>query len=288
MKKKFLSILFWLIFAIHASGDVILPDDNFVTGWTTCGRSLMFGRNELFNYIDGGAELFFEFGFKQLTVQNYKHGDAEVSLEVYEMETPASALGIYLMKCGDETPIEGIDVRNTGNKYQFTMVKGNCFIQINSFSGNEKLMPVLTTLAQASLKFIAPTKPIKIFDALPKDGLIPGSEFIVRGPYALQPIYTFGEGDILQLQGKIFGVTADYKDSNQKTYSKLVITYPTKVEALSAFQNLLQNLDSYSTILWQSATGFIFKDYQKKYGDVSLAESTIEINFKLLQKPDER
>ncbi|HEX9972044.1 MAG TPA: DUF6599 family protein [bacterium] len=287
MKSKVLLISFLFIFSIHAFGDVILPDDNFVIGWTTCGRSLVFNKNDLFNYIDGGAELFLEFGFKQLTVQNYKHGEYEVSLEVYEMESPTSALGAYLMKCGEETSIEGIPVRNTGNKYQFTMVKGNCFVQINSFSGNERLTPVLTSLAQASLKFIAETKPVKIFDDLPKDGLIPGSELIVRGPYALQPIYTFGDGDILQLQGEIFGVTADYRDSDHKTYSKLVIKYPTKVAALSAFQNLAKNLDSYSTILSQSETGFIFKDFQKKYGEVKLSNSKLEIHFKLSQKPGE-
>ena len=287
MKSNVLLISFLFIFAIHASGGVILPDDNFVVGWTTLGRTLLFDKNNLYNYINGGADLFIEFGFKQLTVQNYKYGEYEVSLEVYEMESPTSALGVYLMKCGDEQPIEGIDARNTGNKYQFTMVKGNCFIQINSFAGNDKLIAVMTTLAQHMLKFVAETKPVNMFDALPKDGLIPGSELIVRGQYALQPIYTFGEDDIFQLQGKIFGVTADYRDVHQRTYSKLVINYPTKTEARSAFQNLVKNLDAYLTILSQSETGFMFEDYQKKYGTVTLAGSKLEINFKLSRKPGE-
>lgn len=287
MKKKISLLLFLFIFTIHAFADVILPDDNFVIGWTTCGRSLLFNKESLFNYIDGGAELFLEFGFKQLTVQNYKQGEYEVSLEVYEMKSAESALGVYLMKCGNETSVEGIPVRNTGNKYQFTMVKGNCFVQINSFVGEEKMIPVMTSLAQQALKFIAETKPVKLFDDLAREGLVPGSELIVRGPYALQPIYTFGEGDILQLQGKIFGVTADYKDANQKMYSKLVIKYPGKSEARSAYQNLLKNLDSYLTVILESSTGFVFKDYQKKYGEVKLSDRTLEINFKLSQNPGE-
>lgn len=264
---------------------IILPNDNFAPGWTTSGKTLVFTKNDLYGYIDGGAELFLEFGFKELIVQNYRQGENEIVLEVYQMESPESALGIYLMKCGEETPIEGIDARNSGNKYQFTVVKGSCFLQVNSFAGDEKLIPVMTLLIQQTLKFIARENPVKIFDTLPKENLVPGSELIVRGFYALQPIYTFGEGDILQLKGKIFGAVGDYKEPDNSRYTQLVIKYPIADSALSAYHYLLTNLDSYLKVEEKWETGFIFQDFQAKFGLVKVRKNVLDIKIKLSQKP---
>jgi len=285
MKLKAFLIIAIICLSVNCRAGIILPDDNFVTGWTTSGKTLRFSSGDLFNYIDGGAELFLEFGFKQLLVQNYQQRDNQIVLEVYQMKNPIAALGIYLIKCGDETPIEKIPARNSGNKYQFTIVKGSYFIQINSFAGDEKLIPIMTSLAQQTLKFIPTEPPVTIFEQLPKQDLVPGSELIVCGPYGLQPIYTFGEGDILQLQGKVIGVIGDYSNKQYGRYSRLVFNYQNSEEAQSAFQHLLLNLDPYLQILDQYDNGFIFKDFEEKFGKVRLNRNSIEIIIKLKQRP---
>jgi hypothetical protein len=285
MKKKIILLFLILCLSVDCKAGIILPDDNFVVGWTTAGKTLRFVGSDLFNYIDGGAELFHEFGFKELLVQGYRQKDKEIVLEVYQMESPEAALGIYLMKCGEETPVEKINARNSGNKYQFTIVKESFFIQVNSFAGDEKLIPIMITLTQQTLRFIPKEQPVKILDILPKENLVPGSELIVRGPYGLQPIYTFGEGDILQLNGKVFGVVGEYKDSNSGRYTQIVIQYPNVKDASSAFSNLIMNLDSYLEIIDQWEGSFIFKDFQEKFGLVDLNEDFINIKIKLSEKP---
>lgn len=285
MKKKAILLFLILCLSVECKAGIILPDDNFVVGWITAGKTLRFVGSDLFNYIDGGAELFHEFGFKELLVQGYRQKDKEIVLEVYQMESPEAALGIYLMKCGEETPVEKINARNSGNKYQFTIVKESFFIQVNSFAGDEKLIPIMITLTQQTLRFIPKEQPVKILDILPKENLVPGSELIVRGPYGLQPIYTFGEGDILQLNGKVFGVVGEYKDSNSGRYTQIVIQYPNVKDASSAFSNLIMNLDSYLEITDQWEGSFIFKDFQEKFGSVNLNEDFINIKIKLSEKP---
>jgi hypothetical protein len=285
MKKTSLLIAILLCLAVDCHAGIILPDDNFVVGWTTSGRTLRFVGSDLFNYIDGGAELFLEFGFKELVVQGYRQGDNEIVLEVYQMDSPEAALGIYLMKCGEETPIEKIAARNSGNKYQFTVVKGSYFILVNSFAKDEKLIPIMSSLSQQTLKFVPKERPVKIFDILPKADLVPGSELLIRGPYGLQPIYTFGEGDILQLRGQIFGVIGDYRDATYGRYKLIVIQYKNSVDARSVFTNLLINLDPYLTLLDQSKNHFSFKDFQDKFGLVELNKDVMQIRIKLDKKP---
>lgn len=201
------------------------------------------------------------------------------------MESPESALGIYLLKCGVETSVEGIEARNSGEKSQFTILKGRYFIHVNNFKGDAALLPVMVTLAREMLRTLPEENPIHLLDYLPRENLVKGSERLIRGPYGLQPIFTFGEGDILQLGGKVFGLVANYRDDKNEVFTRILIPYPDKASASSAFQNLCANLDPYLKVLKQWENGFSFLDYQKKFGCVELKEQTLEIQVNLSVEP---
>jgi hypothetical protein len=75
---------------------------------------MVLAQKDMYGYIDGGAELFFEFGFSELTVQRYRCGERELSLDLYRMTGPDAALAVYLAKKGEERPVPGVEDRNTG------------------------------------------------------------------------------------------------------------------------------------------------------------------------------
>ncbi|UCC31625.1 MAG: hypothetical protein JSU86_04975, partial [Phycisphaerales bacterium] len=119
------------------AGQCLLPE-RFSTGWARAGKEKTFILKGLYNRINGAAELFLEMGFEQLTVQRYQDGEATVDLEIYQMENPTAALGIYFHKRGNETPVDGLTGRHTGNRFQITACKGKYFIQVNNFAGDER------------------------------------------------------------------------------------------------------------------------------------------------------
>ena len=285
MLKTMLTICLILASFAETMADSIIPKNDFVAGWTQSESLLRFEAGNLYSRIDGGAELFLEFGFKELLVQDYSKGDGEISLEIYRMESPEAALGIYLAKCGEETHIEGIAARNTGNRYQFIIAKGSCFIQIDNFSGDSTYIPVMIELAKQSLTAIPEGNPVTLLDNLPKTNLVHGSERIIRGPYGLQAIFTFGKGDVLQLDGKVYGVVGDYSSDSSVAFTRIVISYPNTKKAASAYENLLINLDSYLKVLNNWESGFVFEDYRNKFGIVEITGQTIEIRINLLKKP---
>ena len=135
------------------------------------------------------------------------------------------------------------------------------------------------------LSEILNTGALKILTILPEENKIAGSEKIIRGQYALQPIYTFGEGDIFQLEGKIFGAVASYRTGNDARHTRIIIPYIDSAKAQAVFNHLIQNLDPYLTILEKSEAGFIFQDYKKKYGKVELASEKLFILIHLESKP---
>jgi len=275
---KTMIISLMLLFVYMSTGIIILPEDQFMPGWKRDGNKLTFRENDLYGHINGGAELFLEFGFQELNVQNYIKGEEEITIEIYHMSDPGAALGIYLMKKGTETIEESIKARNSTNRYQSIAAKGEYYIQINNFSGREDLLPTLINMSNFILNQIT-DQPLTIFDILPSDGLIPGSERIIRGPYALQPLYTLGEGNILSLNRETQAVYAEYVSGNANTYNRIQIKYKDIPAARDAFIHLKKNLDAYIQIEKESESSFLFKDYKQKYGQVQLFNRFIEIIF---------
>jgi hypothetical protein len=261
----------------------ILPGDGFAVGWKKSAPLRTFISQDLFNHIDGGAELFLEFGFARLFVQAYGDGVSELTAAVYEMESATAALSIYLMKMGKETPFPEIAARNSSEDAQLTIVKGRYFIQIDNFGDKPAPRSTAVSLAKALLASLSDDKPESILNRLPAENRIPGSERLIRGPYGLQPYFTFGEGDVLQLDGKIFAALAEYTAADGSKYSRLIIPYPDGSAAAAALVYLRANLDPYLNVVETSPSGFAFIDFQKKYGTVALAGNVLDIRFKMLK-----
>jgi len=268
-----------------AGGSIVLPPDGFAPGWTKADKPRHFQRTDLFNYIDGGAELFLEFGFKELTAQIYANSFLELDLEVYEMESPESALGIYLLKSGRETPVKGLSGRTTGDRFQVTLLRNRWFVHVNNPDGLPDAVPAMTTLARKLLAALPEGPRVSLLDNLPPHNMIKGSERLFRGPYGLQSLYTLGQGDILKLGGKIFGLAADYKTDRGEGFTRLMIAYPDAAAARDAFDFLQKNLDSYLSVVDSFADVFSFKDFKDKYGQAELKGTWVEILVDLPAKP---
>jgi hypothetical protein len=278
-------LLLTLLSCTSSEPEMVLPADGFVAGWVRDGALQLFPGQELYGHIDGGAELFHEFGFRDLRVQRYTHGPDELALKIYRMTSPEAALGIYLMKTGAGVPHPDIPARNTANRFQLTMLQGDCFVQVNNFAGADSLVPIAAALGRAALAALPADEPGPLLARLPQEGLVPGSERLVRGPFALEPVYTFGSGDVLQLGGRVFGVLGTYRDDRGEPYRRLVIDYSSAKEARAAFDHLLANLDPHLEIVARAAASFTFRDYRDLFGKVGREGRTLEITLDLDAAP---
>jgi hypothetical protein len=280
IKIVFLSGLFAQLIAT----DLQVPDQ-LDENWTLQKPVRKFVAEQLFSHINGGAELFLEYGFTKLIVYRYMYENISLELEIYEMENANAALGIYLSKTGRETPQEELSVRNTVNQYQLVFTCGRYFIMVNNFSGNRQLAPLMTQLSKIIIDQIKILKNENLLSFLPEKNIIEDSQTIFRGPYGLQSVYTFGKGDVLCLKGKIFGVAANYSADSTDYITKLVIPYPSLVLAEEAYNHLIMNLDPYHEIIEKNKDSFIFKDYNQKYGKVIIDDSLIRITVHLSSNP---
>ncbi len=261
---------------------VTLPPGSFGASWFPAGPEKTFVKEDLFNRIDGAAELFVEMGFQRLHAQRYRNGEFAIDLDLYEMENATAAMGMYFHKRGRETPIEGLVGRHTGNRFQITACKGAYFFQINNFSGNAELLPAMSELARSVFIAIPAGEPIGLLDVLSKQDLVAGSEIIVRGAQSLQAVYYLGEEDILQLDGRIFGIAGDYVVDENDRLTRLVIPYGDPARARSAFGHLAAHLDPQLNVVRQDEQELVFRDLKDRCGRAIVAEDRLEL---CLQSP---
>ena len=274
-----------------AQDTAFLPPNGFLQTWNRSENPRVFTAGDLYGYIDGGAEMFLEFGFEQLTVLPYlpariagKNPADEFKVEIYRMADPAAAAGIYLMNCGVESQDPAFPERHSINQFQLIFKRERYYVIVNNSEGNEKLRPAMFEFGRYVATRLPPDTAIKAGELLPQPGLVKNSARLIRGPYGLQSVFTLGNGDILQLGRQITAVAGNYQDTNGK-HSLIQADYPSEAAAQKAFLNVQANLDGYLKVQEKNDRRLVFKDFQNQYGIVTLTGKRIAIQVHLAKMP---
>jgi len=289
MKTAIIPILAALLLGLHShshqEAETPLLPERIDSGWSRTESPRTFTQADLYNYIDGGAEVFLEFGFSRLVVNRYSNGRDDLTIEMYEMEDATAALGVYLVKRGPEHPVPGVSPRSTGEPSQITACHGRLFLQANNPSGSEKNMAAMIDLINRATAVPAGETPATALDLLPRENRVPESELLIRGPVVLQNLVTLGDGDILSQNGKLYAAAADFRRGNGSVSTTVIIRYPDTQQGEAALRHLAANLDPYLKVAESRADRLRLRDFQNRPIDVSLVGSTLTINLEPIPIP---
>ncbi|MFO7754814.1 MAG: DUF6599 family protein [Bacteroidales bacterium] len=104
-------------------------------------------RESLFGYMNGGAELYLEYGFDRLAVTEIELGDIGYKLEVYRMDDRAAAFGIYsvsVFRCDTSGHIVDYSCQSD---YQLQFCKGPYYVSIVNDAGSREAVQKSTMIA---------------------------------------------------------------------------------------------------------------------------------------------
>ena len=91
----------------------------------------------LYGFMNGGSDLYYEYGFKELVSREIIYKDEEFTVDIYNMDTPLNAFGIYSIlayKCLRADSLGRFDCQS---KYQLQAVDGNAYVSIVFQSGTK-------------------------------------------------------------------------------------------------------------------------------------------------------
>jgi hypothetical protein len=176
MKYVLLILLLWTGAALQAQ-DVEVKRERVFTG------------TGLYGFMNGGADLYMEYGVKKLTVRDINYLGEDYTLEIYETPSPEDAFGIYSLhtfKCLRADTLDCIDCLSA---YQLQAVSGNQYVSVVFPSGS-----------LAAIK--------KVDEALRKYIPMPGNDrLFLPEILSLEPPYS---GRLKYLRGPLSASTASF------------------------------------------------------------------------------
>ena len=213
-----------------------LPQGGEVDRWSPAEQPQHAVGEDLFLLINGGAEIYHEYGFEQAAVLSYSDEDGRsLNLEIYEMRDPGGAYGIFTFKRGNGCQSIDIGDGSCLQDYYLNFWKGNFLITVVGFDTEPETREGLLSLARSVAQKIAVSgdRP-SILAWLPREDLDETSIGYLRGNLALFRAYEFGTGNVF---GLTEGVTA--KIGRQTVFA---FRYSNEDEAARWFDNALGQL----------------------------------------------
>ncbi len=110
-----------------------------IMNWNMKGTPDVYKGDDLFLYINGGADIYQEYGFKEVySVEYEKEGAGRISVEIYHMDSPTSAFGIFSFKTGGKWKESKNGNLYFPEEYYQNILADNYLITITSIDINEK------------------------------------------------------------------------------------------------------------------------------------------------------
>ncbi|MDP2960132.1 MAG: hypothetical protein Q8N71_01800, partial [candidate division Zixibacteria bacterium] len=197
-------------------------------------QAQLFDRKNLFDYMDGGAELYLSYDFQRLSVQEYRDKDRVITVEVYEMKTSQDAFGLFSLDQEGENLAIG-DKANYGSGL-LKFWKGNHFVRIVDLNGNDQFKDEILELGKKISSQIDKKGELPLLlSKLPVEGLIHNSERFFHKQIVLNNLYFLSTENLLNLNEKTSAVMGDYL-WGKMNLKLLLISYPDTSSARSAFE----------------------------------------------------
>jgi len=157
----------------------LLPDESILEGWTVADGPTAYRPEDLYDYLNGGAERYLSYGFERLLHVRYQvEGDDEsgIDLDLYDMGSELGAFGIYSVGHRRDSPPR--DWGTAGVYFEAARVwKGRVFVHGASDYENERANAALNRIMASVTGRIAGdiVRPAAL-QPLPTEGLVPRSE----------------------------------------------------------------------------------------------------------------
>jgi hypothetical protein len=218
------------------SAAIVLPD-RFLD-WRVAER-LDFRGQQLYDYINGGAELYISYGLTGMTGCKYESDSLpQLTAEIYEMTSAANAYGVYTQS----RDIEECDFGQGSQSFpDFVLFwKGRYFVIVNTQEVTDRSAAAVRSLAALIDSLITDTgTPPDIVADIPQPNLVSAGFLYFHHYIWLNAYYFVADHNLLNINDKTDAVLAKYIDGDRRAYL-LMVDYPDGAVAAVAFRQLIE------------------------------------------------
>jgi hypothetical protein len=230
--------------------EILLPKETDVKGLQGLSRSEFYVPENLFDYMDGQAEAYLAYGFRLLITREYKLGDGSppIIVEIYRMEGPLHAFGIYAAERSPDDQFIKIGVQGYLGDNALGFWKGPYYVKVISLQTSAATKDALASMGTViSDKIEGSYSEPEIFSAFPENHRVKMSERFIPRNFLGQPFLKNG-------------YRVDYERGGTH-YQVFLLKEDSPEEALRAFQRyqaFLQSQDENISLLKKEACPIAF------------------------------
>lgn len=168
--------------SLHAGGTDITGIFPGFEGWTKKGKPDLYTPDNLFEYINGAAEVFLSYDFVKLATLTYENKqENSFTVDVYQHSSDRNGFGIYSQEKPQKGDFRDIGTQGYYEKGVLNFLKGSFYVKMSGYDLGDNDEKVLTTAAKELAKTLEggvdfPTA-VKCF---PEKGKIANSEAYIN------------------------------------------------------------------------------------------------------------
>jgi hypothetical protein len=212
----------------------IAQDFDILPGWSSGDELLRYGRENLWEHINGAADQFLDLGFQQLQVMDFNKDTMSISVEIYDMGTELNAFGIYTLE--RSTPFVPLEIGTQAILNlpgQALLLKSVYYVKIYVFEGKLTESGGKSLLKKIAEKLPGENSFPSELNSLPDTGKLPGSEGYAREAFlGLNELYRCVYSEYEDDKGhrfKIFRMVGDSQVADQETFNRLPENWEGKI-----------------------------------------------------------
>jgi len=203
-------------------------------GWKCAGDIATYDRSNLFELIDGEAELYFPYGFKRAIAVNYAstaQPQNGIAAEIYEVGSTLDAFGVYSNYRDTKSRLVPLGVEGFAGPSQAMFYQAQFFVKVRARGTSTQNRAAVLPCAQA------------ISGVLPKNSRPPEELELLDLPDVIPKTQQYFPQSVLGYDCFTNGLVADasvYEKSPVKVFIIFEITSKTAREALQCYETFLK------------------------------------------------
>jgi hypothetical protein len=209
-----------------------------MAGWKQSGEIQIFSRANLYDYIDGAADLYLKYDFQELKVAEYENDrKASVTIEVYRHKTPLQAFGIYSQERLPNANYLDVGAQGYSEKGVLNFLAADYYVKMSSSDAGPDDQAVLLAFARKVVANLGGKGSLpSILSSFPREGERENSEKFISREFLGYSFLHSGFTADYELSGKKFKLFViegmDQKDCRNmiQEYLKHTGNLQTKIE----------------------------------------------------------
>jgi hypothetical protein len=216
----------------------LLPDS--IEGWEILEEDQVYDRESLYEYIDGGAELYLSYGFSKVVNRRYsKAGRPDIIVDLFDMGTSPNAFGVF--SHSRETVEDNFGQGSSYTEGLLLFWKDRYYVSILASPETAESREVMFDLARKIEGAIDREGPLPaILTLLPRESLVEESIRYFHHHIWLNSHYYIADQNILHIDENTDAVLAKYGETGERSLLLLVI-YQREGDAERAYRDFTVN-----------------------------------------------